>query len=250
VIGKIREELVRFYRSFPLSIALLFVVAGVALWAYDYYGSSIFFTHVTRHFWPDWNAEDREAGSYLYWFGSAFPILVVFPTVVAWVVHRFDRERTVTYFGWGLGDWKMGVTVGGLFYLVMLPILASIAWQPGFQDYYPIYGDADRSVTMFLVYEASYFVYFAAWEYFFRGYLCFGLEKPLGMYVIFVQMLPFACMHFGKPDLEALSSIFGGIALGYLALRTRSYWYGVIVHGLTAVTLDVMVVAVKHWRGG
>jgi membrane protease YdiL (CAAX protease family) len=45
-------------------------------------------------------------------------------------------------------------------------------------------------------------------------------------------------MHLGKAELEALGSIAAGIALGVLALRTRSFWYGVLIHGVVAVWMD------------
>ena len=38
------------------------------------------------------------------------------------------------------------------------------------------------------------------------------------------------------------------ILQSYLALRTRSFWYGVVIHGATAVTLDILVVLMKHHR--
>ena len=43
-------------------------------------------------------------------------------------------------------------------------------------------------------------------------------------------MIPFVILHNGKPELETFSAILGGIALGILAFRTRSFLYGVIVH--------------------
>jgi membrane protease YdiL (CAAX protease family) len=128
-------------------------------------------------------------------------------------------------------------------------IVSVIAGMDSFQEYYPIYGDADRSLAMFVSYEIAYACYFVAWEFFFRGFMTFALEKHLGIWVIFVQMLPFAVMHFGKPGLESMSSVFGGIALGYLALRSRSIWYGVFIHAATAVTLDVLVVGIRWYRG-
>ena len=42
----------------------------------------------------------------------------------------------------------------------------------------------------------------------------------------------------GKAEIEAMGSIVAGIALGILALRTRSFWYGVAIHGVIAVWMD------------
>ncbi len=43
-------------------------------------------------------------------------------------------------------------------------------------------------------------------------------------------MIPFLILHNGKQLPETFGAILGGIALGILAFRTRSFIYGVIVH--------------------
>ena len=68
-------------------------------------------------------------------------------------------------------------------------------------------------------------------EYLFRGFLLFTLLQYFGRWdAIFIQVVPYAIIHFGKPAFESLSSIFVGISLGYLASETKSIWYGVILH--------------------
>ena len=141
----------------------------------------------------------------------------------------------------GLGDKKLGFTITILFYLVMLVTLLFIHKLPMFQDYYPLFKRSTKTWELFIYYQMAYALYFVAWEFFFRGYMLFGLKRVMGPWAIFVQMLPFAVLHFGKPTLEAMSSVFGGIALGWLAYRTRSFWYGVMLHAAVAVTLDIMV---------
>jgi hypothetical protein len=42
----------------------------------------------------------------------------------------------------------------------------------------------------------------------------------------------------GKAELEALGSIIAGIALGMLSLRTRSFYYGALIHGVVALWMD------------
>lgn len=69
-----------------------------------------------------------------------------------------------------------------------------------------------------------------AWEFMWRGYMLFGLEEKFGYYSVLIQMIPFVILHNGKPFLETFGAIFGGIALGILALRTRSFYYCVVIH--------------------
>lgn len=247
-VAAVRSELATFFGQLQAMPVLVFLTAGIALWAYDYYGSTLFFQQTIAPA-AGVPAEAREAGSYFYWFGAAFVLLMVLPQIVWSAGARALPDQAPETMGWGLGDWRIGVPACAIFYAVMLPLLATVVWLGDFQEYYPIYGGADRTLAMFVAYEAAYALYFVAWEYYFRGFLTLGLYRSIGIWAIFVQMLPFAVMHFGKPSLEALSSIFGGIALGYLAIRTRSFWYGVFIHAATAVTLDLLVVGVRRWGG-
>jgi membrane protease YdiL (CAAX protease family) len=53
-------------------------------------------------------------------------------------------------------------------------------------------------------------------------------------------MIPFVLLHSGKPFIETFASIFGGLFLGYLALRTRSMFFGFMIHAIVLVTLDAI----------
>lgn len=79
-----------------------------------------------------------------------------------------------------------------------------------------------------------------AWEFIWRGFMLFGLEKKFGYYSVLIQMIPFVILHNGKPFLETFGAIFGGIALGILALRTRSFYYCVIIHIGVMYSIDVI----------
>jgi len=68
------------------------------------------------------------------------------------------------------------------------------------------------------------------WEFLFRGFLLFGLARRFGDEAVLLQAVPFAIAHIGKPELETLSTIFGGAAFGYLAWRTDSFFYPFLIH--------------------
>ncbi len=73
----------------------------------------------------------------------------------------------------------------------------------------------------------------------------------MGNHAIWVQLLPFVLMHTGKPEIEAFASIVAGIALCVLALRTRSFWYGALLHAAVAGTMDLVnAVHQIHASGG
>ena len=81
-----------------------------------------------------------------------------------------------------------------------------------------------------------------AWEFVWRGFLLFGLEEKFGYYAVLIQMIPFVILHNGKPYMETFGAIIGGIALGILAFRTRSFLYCVIVHIGVMFTIDLFSV--------
>ena len=59
------------------------------------------------------------------------------------------------------------------------------------------------------------------WEFIFRGWLLFGYTRKFGTDGIWLQAVPFALAHIGKPELETLSTIFGGFVFGWVAWRTK-----------------------------
>jgi membrane protease YdiL (CAAX protease family) len=102
-------------------------------------------------------------------------------------------------------------------------------------------GKDQVSLPLFASYESAYFLYFVSWEFLFRGWMLNGLLGRFGRAgAVLIPTVPFVLMHLGKPELEAFGSILAGIALGVMALRTRSFWYGALVHGVIAVWMDVL----------
>jgi len=92
-------------------------------------------------------------------------------------------------FGMTLGD-KWGYKAVGLLFLVSVPAYIFAARLPQFQNYYPIWGQAAHDPKFFRYYELTYGMYLFCWEFFFRGFLLFGLKK----YFNFWQ--PFCCSFF------------------------------------------------------
>ena len=243
MLARTKAELRRFRDSLELVPTTVFVVAGLMLCVHHYYGTGRFFRKVLG----PWllASQDISYLSCLYWSVTSWFTYLLIPLVAITVVSRMRRDQAPVTTGLGIGDWRMGLTCCAIFYGVMLPLLAFVAFTGDFQGKYPLCDDATRSTTHFVIYELFFALYFIAWEYFWRGFLIFGLEKKFGFWTIFVSMLPFVVAHWPKPALEAMSSILGGLALGYLAWRTRSIWYGWFIHSATAITLEVIIVAIE-----
>lgn len=67
-------------------------------------------------------------------------------------------------------------------------------------------------------------------EFFYRGFLLFGLKKKFGGGAVIVQMIPYAILHIGKPEIEAVGCIVSGIYFGYVVYRTNSIWPAFLIH--------------------
>jgi membrane protease YdiL (CAAX protease family) len=180
---------------------------------------------------------------HLWWFGSSLGFYLVLPLLFSALTGGSFHRR----YGLGLGDWKAGLAISVLLLAVMLPVVWVAAQLPSFKGQYPLAGSASYllgspprvSFTLFACYELAYVAYFVSWEFLFRGWMVNGLLPYWGKAAaVLVQVAPFAIMHLGKAELETVGSIVAGVALGILSLRTRSIWYGVLIHGTVAVWMD------------
>ncbi len=155
--------------------------------------------------------------------------------------------------GWTAADLGLSVRgarremliVLGLFGL-LLPVLAIASRTDSFQAMYPRLPEARHDVTLFVLYEAAYLLKWIAWEFFFRGFLLFGLRKDIGPSAVLVSTVAFTLMHVGKPEAEMASAVLGGLVLCVIALKSRSIWPGVVIHSLVATAMDFF--ASSWWR--
>ncbi len=182
-----------------------------------------------------------DIAEHLYWFVGSFALFFVLPLSLA-RLFRIDWRAL----GTGLGDVRYGLKATALLYLVMLPFVVGAAFSPAFASHYPMSGGASASLRTLVGYELAYASYFVGWEFVFRGLLCVALFPRLGGAALVLQTIPFAVMHAGKPEAEAYGSIVAGLALGALAVRARSFWYGALLHAAVATTMDLAALATSH----
>ncbi len=194
-------------------IAILTIVSTLLLMV-DYY-------HYPILKWTKWISGWDSTGlsmkvldrTLLYFIIPMFFILVVF------------RENPKDY-GFGFGDWKAGIVIT----LGAIVLLAPILWLIGrgnasMQNYYkPMMTGLPWNTLLDLF----------GWEFIFRGWLLFGYARKFGPEALWLQAVPFALAHMGKPELETLSTIFGGFAFGWVAWRTKSFFYALLIHWFVA----------------
>jgi len=142
------------------------------------------------------------------------------PLAAGWLLFR-DKPWD---YGIRIGRWKPSIILTAVCLAAMALILYEAGKMPEFRSYYRRYVIDWPELLL----DAA--LYMFAWEFLFRGYMLFGLEKSIGQSAIFVQAIPFVLLHFGKPFLETLFCIPGGFILGYVAYRTRSFLPCFIIH--------------------
>jgi hypothetical protein len=160
------------------------------------------------------------------WDGVLFYLIIPLIAILAL------RQNPLKW-GLGIGRWKwtLGLTVAGAVGSTMLLLLA--VRLPVFQHYYDRLGPQGALWPWVGLFVVDMLV----WEFFFRAFMLFGLEPALGEMAVYVQMIPFAIAHIGKPEAETLSSIVGGILIGYIVRYCRSFWPAFILHVLIGLTM-------------
>jgi membrane protease YdiL (CAAX protease family) len=126
---------------------------------------------------------------------------------------------------------------------LVVPIIYLASQMPDIRQEYPLSKLLHSHHELVLWYEFTrIFVYYVAWEFFFRGFLLFGLRKQFGsMNAILIQTISSCLIHLGKPEGEILGSIILGIIFGAIAIRTRSFLYVFILHSTIGVLTDIFI---------
>jgi membrane protease YdiL (CAAX protease family) len=165
-----------------------------------------------------------------------FAALLWIPLLLIFLI--FKEEPST--FGFQIGDMKTGYRWAGVLFLLLLPFMIHYANDPAYQHQYPMNPIAKTSLYALCRFELLYGVYLFCWEFFFRGFLQFGLARSLGGWSVFAQAIPFGIMHYGKP--EFAGSFFSGIILGALALKSKSFMPCFVLHWAISLTFDILVI--------
>jgi uncharacterized protein len=161
------------------------------------------------------------------------------------LVIRFLWKESLADYGLCTGDWKFGLrSVAVLLPLISLLFLLPAASMEDMRATYPVDRAAGESLSRFLLHSTGrLLLFYAAWEFLFRGFLLFGLRRITGDAVaICVQTIPSALWHINYPVGELYMSIAGGLLFGWLALRTRSIVWPLLLHAGIGVVTDASII--------
>lgn len=234
---KFKTEIKRLFeiiKSLDRKVVAIFLSVAILQTISFYFTSRRFFR--ANLFEQFQNYSDPYLMEYLYWFVGDFFTFFILGIIII----KFVLKEKLSDYGLQLGDVKIGLSFSILFLFVMIILIWFVSATPAFAEKYPHLSSAKSDWNTLFIYEAGMLIYMFAWEFIWRGFMLFGLEKRFGVYAVLMQMIPFVILHNGKPFLETFGAIFGGIALGILALRTRSIYYCVATHIGVMFSIDVI----------
>ena len=179
-------------------------------------------------------------------YEDSFNFLAFF--IVPLLIVRVLLKESPADYGLKAGDSRFGFAAVFILFLpavglMLLTILTDGPRPPTFHSFYPQIPAVGGSPGLFLVSTLFMVLYYAGFEFFYRGYLLFGLKEKFGATTaLLIQALPSIIIHFNKPDGELFASVAGEILLGMLALRTGSVIYGFCIHLLLGVSIELSAI--------
>jgi len=164
--------------------------------------------------------------AYKYW--DRVILYLVIPLVITLLIFRDNPKE----YGFSLGDWKAGLIITAIGILFMAPVIYYLgSGDESMKQYYQPYVNGLPWTT---------FLDLIGWEFIFRGWILFAYLHKFGPESLWLQAVPFALMHNGKPEVETLSTIFGGFAFGWVAYRTKSFLYPFLIHWFIATFIIIV----------
>lgn len=241
IIKSESNQLINELKNLEFKTSVIFLSSIVLLTLSWYYSNPNFISKIFS-FHKSFELVYEDLTAFSGWFLLDTLLFLLIPTVIILI---FFKENLKDY-GLKIGNWKTGSIFSILSIILFIPIIFFISSSSLFSNYFPLMESATDNLLVFIIYETLFVLFIFSWEFIFRGFILFGLEKKFGLYSIFIQMIPFVLLHNGKPFMETFAAIFGGLFLGYLALRTRSIFYGFLIHAFILFSLDV-ITFVNAW---
>lgn len=230
-------------KKLDFKVTYIFISVAIITYLSITLSSPVFYYKIFGH--SPLLGTDARFASRVYWFLMDGTLMFVLPVLSI----KFVFKEKLTNFGIRFGDYKFGITTVVLFLLVMIPVLWIVSGSEVFTKTYPQGGaEVRNSIAIFIFYEFCVLIYMLGWEFFWRGYMLFGLKEKFGYYTIFIQMIPFFILHKGKPELELFASIFAGLVLGVQSLRSGSFIYSWLLHWLVMLFIDGLSVLRFHFK--
>ncbi|MDA8139957.1 MAG: CPBP family intramembrane metalloprotease [Desulfobacteraceae bacterium] len=230
--------------KFDGRIVVTFMLACMVIITYQYYFQSPidYFQSLVRKV----SADEALLYQSMAWHLGSFFMLMIVPITSMGIMNRFSARKFSPYkYTFKLGDYKTGIKLALLFAVITVGIhLLLVAFGVIVADIYPACKSQliRRYFLVFVLFECSQCLYMTGFEYFFRGFLLIEAQAVFGNNALAITLLPYIIIKFGKPPVEIYTAIIVGLVLGYMTIRTRSFWYAALAHSLLATAVDVFAV--------
>jgi membrane protease YdiL (CAAX protease family) len=200
--------------------------------------------------WSQLRAGFRPGAEWNRWIAVSFVANLALPLGIVWLFFAQgvghvswlkNQGLNAWNYGWNFRDWKTHLkwTLG--LFAFMLPPLWFAAQDATARTYYASYFPSAQNTNLpWLL--LTLVVYMFCWEWFFRGFLLFGMAQGVGgVGAVLLQALLFGWAHHGKPPLEFYSSFAGGLVLGIIAWRQKSFAVAFYTHALVHIAWALLV---------
>lgn len=218
-----------------LQPALILLLATLLLIVWVYYGKQANFEQLRSSLLGQ---SDRDIYSTIYEYLVAFFLMFCIPAAVVKLAFKSDLGA----FGLRWGNTRHGLRIVALALPLLLCAVYVGSGTSAIQAEYPLARSAMGSPFLYLAVEIFYLLFYLGWEFLFRGFMLFGVaERYDAVLAIVIQTMASTLVHIGKPASETFAAILAGLAFGYLALRTRSILYPLILHAVVGIGTNLCV---------
>jgi len=241
ILQKINEE---------KPIISISVAACLLLIAKEYFGNAfqiypvIEFFQFKKLFSLFYNNPNAHFYKQLYWLLGCYVFYLLLPMALV-----RGSSKKLSEVGWKFSIPKKHINIYLILAIAIIPVIIIAATTERFQHTYPFFkfNPALHSWQQFFVWEIGYMFQFVAVEFFFRGFLLFSFARIIGPSAVYVALLPYCMIHFGKPLPETIGAIVAGIVLGKMALASKSIVPGILIHCMVGLLMDSLSVYHKFF---
>ena len=170
-------------------------------------------------------------------FTLAFTLLGIIPFALA---TAFGLRHSDLGLGWG--NARLGVAIVAIG--TPLAVIGGYvgAQNPEIRQAYPLDPTVTTAAAVFAIHALLYLLYYVGFDFFFRGFLLFGLLPRFGPRASNLFQAGLATLvHVGKPTAELIAAFPASLLFGYVTLRTGSIWYAVLGHWIVGVAMDWVI---------
>jgi membrane protease YdiL (CAAX protease family) len=179
---------------------------------------------------------------------KAFTLLIFFFVIIPLLYIRIILKKQLKKYGWQMGNWRLGVFWGVFSLLLSLALAYIVIYYLKLPDKYTSYF-ADN-FWVFILYEILVIgLYVFLYEFFFRGFLMFSLEKKFGRLSPLIQFLVFLAFYWLTNEFTWQNIFFFTAALfsGWITLHSRSILYSLVYSWLFILIADAAIIYLKRY---